>query len=112
MTTPDNWHALQRHHLWQQENLPGIDTPQGMALLIWLLKNEYQARPIRQLYEESASAGPLMREPVRSFVEHNLAVLERNAGESRHRLFRGTGKLKQIVQEYRDRLLLLTSNRF
>jgi hypothetical protein len=55
---------LERHLSWQQNNLPTTDNQQGLALLIWLLKYEGHMRPIGQLYKESCSSEPTMRECV------------------------------------------------
>jgi hypothetical protein len=43
------WEALELLQLWGQQNLPGIDSWQGMALLLWRLKNDGRARPIGNL---------------------------------------------------------------
>lgn len=101
------WEALQRHQRWQRENLPGIDTSQGMALLIWLLKNGGRAHPIGELYKESRSSEPTMREAVKLFVEVGLAALEFDGRDSRRRLLGGTPKLEQTVRNYREQLALL-----
>lgn len=85
-----------------------IDTHQGLALLIWLLKNGGEGRPIGQLYLESRSSEPTMRDSVKAFVSEGLAVIEANGNDARQRLLCGTAKLEQKVQEYRGRLRRLT----
>lgn len=105
MSAPPFWKALEDHGRWQRANLPGIDTRQGSALLVWLLRNDGRPRPIGQLYRESSrSSEPTMRDCVKAFVEHGLALIERDPGDSRIRLLRGTAKLRQVVQEYRQRI--------
>lgn len=105
MSAPPFWKALEEHGRWQRTNLPGIDTRQGSALLVWLLRNDGQARPIGQLYREtSRSSEPTMRDCVKAFVEHGLARIEKDPRDSRIRLLRGTAKLRQVVQEYRRRI--------
>ena len=46
--------AVKRHDRWRQENLPGIESPQGMELLIWLLKGQGSARPLDELQRTAA----------------------------------------------------------
>ena len=101
------WEKLQTHQLWQRENLPTIDTKQGMALLIWLLKNEGRPVPIGRLYKESRSSEPTMRECVKAFVALDLARIETTANDTRYRLLYATPKLQQTIQEYRMRLFRL-----
>ena len=101
------WEALELLYQWQQKNLPGIDSRQGTMLLIWLLKNSGQSRPIGELYKTGRISEPTMRGCVRTFVAHGLAVIERDEADARHRFIRGTAKLLQKVQEYRARLVEL-----
>lgn len=103
--------ALQRYQRWQRRNLPGIDMPQGMALLIWLLENDCQARPIGQLYRASRASEPTMRAVVKLFVDFGLATFELDSSDSRRRLLGGTPKLRQVMQEYREQLALLAEHR-
>lgn len=105
MDTPF-WKALERCNLWQREQLPGIGTRQGVALLIWLLKNEGQARPIGELYKSAKASEPTMREAVRLFIERGLAAIDYGS-DSRQRLIYGTSKLDQVVAEYRMQLARL-----
>jgi hypothetical protein len=96
--------ALQRHQRWISNNLPGIDTQPGIALLIWLLKYEGHGEPIGRLYRESRSSEPTMRACVKAFTDHGLAVIEVDGNDSRLRLIRGTKKLQRQAEELRRRL--------
>jgi DNA-binding MarR family transcriptional regulator len=107
METPAFAAVLERHRRWRRDTLPGIDTRQGMALLIWLLKNPGQARPIGELYKAASLSEPTMRESVKAFVDRGLAAMEIGDNDSRQRLVRGTAKLEQKVQEYREWLVRL-----
>lgn len=102
------WEELERLSRWQRENLPMTDTCQGMALLVWLLKNGGEGRPIGQLYLESRNSEPTMRDCVKAFVAQGLAVTEPNETDTRQRLLRGTVKLQQKVREYRELLRRVT----
>jgi DNA-binding MarR family transcriptional regulator len=101
------WEALELLQLWERQNLPGIDSRQGMALLLWLLKNDGRARRIGDLYKTVRISEPTMREVVKAFADHGLAVIEPDSKDPRYRLIRGTDKLKQKVEEYRMWLVQL-----
>lgn len=98
------WEELERIGRWQRENLPTIDTRPGMALLIWLLKNERQPRPIGELYKSSRNSEPTMRACVKAFVSLGLASAEAQRNDTRRRLLCGTDKLERTVDEYKRRL--------
>jgi DNA-binding IclR family transcriptional regulator len=94
--------ALEHHQRWQRDNLPGVDTRQGMLLLIWLLKQNGQARPIGELYKAASMSGATMRDVVKLFTANGL--LELDGDDSRRCLLRGTPKLRKVVEEYLDQV--------
>jgi DNA-binding MarR family transcriptional regulator len=93
---------MERLHQWEERNLPGQSARQAMALSMWLLKSKHQARPISHLYLDLRFSEPTLRRVVRAFVDHGLASIEPDPGDSRVRLIRGTDKLKQLLEEYRE----------
>lgn len=103
---PSLWQALDRLYSWQREHLPGIETRQGMALLIWLLKREADAQPVGELYRSVSFSEPTMRDALRLFIKHGLAVATADGNDSRRRLVSSTPKLRRVVDEYRYQLAL------
>jgi len=96
--------ALQAHQRWIRCNLPGIDTPPGMALLIWLLQNEGRARPVGRLYKEVRSSEPTMRACVKAFADKGLIIVCLDRRDGRRRLILATPKLRERVADFRHRL--------
>lgn len=105
MSSP-SWKMLEDWLEWQRTNLPILQTPQGMHLLIWLLKHSNEAVPVGELYRSSKASEPTMREAVKQFVDSGLAAIQPHQGDSRRRLIRATPKLDDTVAELRSRLAL------
>jgi DNA-binding MarR family transcriptional regulator len=97
---PKLWQALHQLQRWQKEYLPGIDTAQGMSLLIWLLRYDGSPQPIGKLYQECRSSEPSMRAVTSLFVEKGLATLAFDASDQRRRMLYATPKLRRVVEEY------------
>ena len=87
----------------QLSHLPGIDTPQGMLLLIWLLKNGSNPRPIDELYKANHASESAMLECIEAFLEQGLAVVELDGPDPRQRLICGTDELRHRAREFTDR---------
>jgi hypothetical protein len=95
--------AVERHECWRQQNLPGIESPQGMELLIWLLKGQGSARPLDELHRTASMPEEAMREVLAMFVDRGLARAS-DENDFDRRLISGTAKFVQTVQEYRERV--------
>ena len=85
---------------WQRENLPGIDSPQGMSLLVWLVRNDGMPKPIGSLYKDCSSSESTMRAITKLFVREGLAALTSNKRDIRRRMLCATPKLRQVIEEY------------
>jgi len=94
---------VERHDRWRREHLPGIDTAQGMSLLVWLLQNLGEVRAIDELNEPMPMARPEMQTLLDAFVGRGLAFARDDVVSGR-RLIGATNKLVQLVREYRERV--------
>lgn len=97
---------MERHDHWRRENLPGIDTAQGMNLLVWLLQNLGEVKAIDELNEPMPMAAPEMQKLLEAFVGRGLAFARDDVVSGR-RLIGATNKLVHLVREYRERVGLL-----
>jgi DNA-binding MarR family transcriptional regulator len=97
------WEAIEYLHRWEREHLPGADTPQGSEVLIWLLKSQNQAKPLKDLYRSSRYSEPTIRACLRGFVEQGFVVIESHGHDMRTRFARVTPKLEASVRAYRQR---------
>ena len=103
---------LSRAAAWRRENLPEIDTPHGYLLLLWLLKQKQERRPLGDFYESSHISEPTMRKAIKAFTARGLVVVEFDNNDARCRFIRGTLKLTALAEEYLRLLAGLGGSKF
>ncbi len=94
------WQTLEKLQRWQRKNLPGIETKQGIDLLVWLLKNEGRPRLLKDLYRSSQCSEPTIRAVLKVFAGAGLVVIEHATKDSRRKYVRASPELYRIVAEY------------
>ena len=92
----------------QPSQLPGIDTPQGMVLLIWLLRNGSKSHPIDELHKANHTSESAMVECIEAFLEQGLAVVELDGHDPSKRLICGTDELRHRARDFIDRFKLIS----
>jgi hypothetical protein len=90
---------------WLRANLPFLLTTQGNEVLVWLLKNKTNPKPLKDLYGSCRASEPTLRVSVKSFVSMGYAEIFCPEGDSRSRYVRMTPKLEFKISEYQNMLL-------
>lgn len=101
------WKAVEALHRWELENLPGVDTPQGSEVLIWLLESQAKPRPLKHLYRSSRYSEPTARACLKYLVDKGLVLIETGGHDGRTRVARCTPKLQNSLKEYIQRFRAL-----
>jgi DNA-binding MarR family transcriptional regulator len=99
------WKALDHLHVWQRDNLPGSESPQGNEVMIWLLKCRTGQRPLKDLYRSSRFSEPTLRRWLRGFIDAGLVEIEVNDDDMRTRFARTTPKFDATIEAYRRRFV-------
>jgi DNA-binding MarR family transcriptional regulator len=97
------WKALEHLHLWERENLPGAESPQGNEIVVWLLKCKTKPRPLKDLYRSSRFSEPTIRTYLKEFVDRGFVEIEVNGNDMRTRFARVTPKFDLALAAYRQR---------
>ncbi len=97
------WQAVEALHEWERCNLPGVSTPQGNEVFVWLLKSQAESRPLKDLYHSSRYSEPTTRACLKHFVDKGFVLIEAGGHDGRTRLARWTPKFEEIVNEYSKR---------
>ena len=96
------WEAVEHLHCWERKNLPGAETPQGVEVLIWVLKHKDSPKPLKNLYRSSRFSEPTLRASMKSLVKTGAVVLESNGSDLRNRYARATRILEDRIHLYRE----------
>lgn len=89
---------------WRRKQLPELDIPQGIELLVWLLEHRSHRLRIGALYKASRHSDPTMRKTVKAFVQRGFARIEPDPDDARRSLLQATPKLSSFAVEYARRL--------
>ena len=77
-----------------------LSLPYGAEVLVWLLKGEFEPRPLKDLYRSSRFSEPTLRSLLKSMVEDGFIVIEPRPDDMRVRTVQLTGKLLSRVEQY------------
>ena len=78
--------------------LPGGGTPEGMEVLIWVLKQAAQPRPLKDIYRSSRFSEPTIRRCLRRLVDQGLVTVEASDEDERVRYARPTPRLMSTAE--------------
>lgn len=80
--------------------LPGLDTPLGGEILIWLLKARERPRPLMDLYNSSRFSEPTVRTLLMRLVDQGFVAFHSDDADQRNRFAKPTPKLVAAVEGY------------
>ena len=80
--------------------LPGLDSPLGAEILIWLLKARERPRPLMDLYNSSRFSEPTVRTLLMRLVDQGLVAFHFDDVDQRNRFAKPTPKLVAAVEGY------------
>ena len=91
---------LEHFHQWRLQRLPELATPQGIEILIWMLKNGRVSSTVTSLYRASRFSEPTVRKCLMAFVTAGYVAMELDSGDTRRHLIRATARLHELADEY------------
>ena len=94
------WKALEDLHRWQRAFLPDAELPQGIEIIVWLLKNKAHPKPLKDIYRSSRFSEPTLRACLRSFMDSGYLELDIKGDDMRNRLARTTPKFEAVIDAY------------
>lgn len=97
------WEAISAFHQWERENIPEVESPQGVEILLWLAKQSLRPRSLKDLYRSSQLSEPTLRSCLKKFVKNGLATIEPLPGDSRVKILKATSDLEKLMLLYEEK---------